>query len=203
FHDILSHLALDCYMIIILLDGGNDIDPTAEEIEYHQFFLELFDKDPTLPNSLSYKQYHRLYSVLIAIEPSLADPLLDAHSALRGVINKQGNEYKYYKEAQKKIEKDVQWYEFLKLDKKQYLNFRFLRGISLFHKSKEKAEEVLKEHNHSNADETYDNTHDSFNNNGECVNSDNDDTDKNAPEPDNLTTTDHSQDNTTTTDPIF
>ncbi|CAG8845208.1 9331_t:CDS:2, partial [Racocetra persica] len=44
--------------------------------------------------------------------------------------------------------------------------------------------------NHSNADETYDNTQDSFNNN-------------NVPEPNNLTTTDPSQDNTTTTNPTF
>ncbi|RIB23382.1 hypothetical protein C2G38_2032814 [Gigaspora rosea] len=35
------------------------------------------------------------------------------------------NEYENYKEAQKKVKKDVQWHEFLKLDKKQYLNFRY------------------------------------------------------------------------------
>ena len=33
-------------------------------------------------------------------------------------------EYENYKEAQKKLNKEPQWNEFLKLDKKQYLNFR-------------------------------------------------------------------------------
>ncbi|CAG8478676.1 17057_t:CDS:2 [Racocetra persica] len=42
------------------------------------------------------------------------------------------NEYEVYKEAQKKVNKDMQWHEFLKLDKKQYLNFRFNEANSIF-----------------------------------------------------------------------
>ncbi|CAG8795710.1 19941_t:CDS:2, partial [Racocetra persica] len=172
--------------------------------QYHQFFLELFDKDPTLSNLLSYEQHHRLYSVLIAIEPSFADSLLDTYSALCGVINEQFpkgstmnlfklNKYEYYKEAQKKNEKDVQWHEFLKLDKKQYLNFRFLRGISLSYQPKGKAKEVIKEFNKANsiflsseADFVLCDWLISY-----CNSMDN--TDENALEPDNLTTTDSSQ----------
>jgi len=33
-------------------------------------------------------------------------------------------EYENYKEGQKKLNKELQWNDFLKLDKKQYLNFR-------------------------------------------------------------------------------
>ena len=33
-------------------------------------------------------------------------------------------EYEDYKKNQKQISKESQWHEFLKLDKKQYLNFR-------------------------------------------------------------------------------
>ncbi|RIB15162.1 hypothetical protein C2G38_2193118 [Gigaspora rosea] len=87
---------------------------------------------------------------------------MDASSAVRGITNKlfpkgsamnpiKLSEYKNYKEAQKKFKKDVQWHEFLKLDKKQYLNFRndlrnraafrFLRSMSLFRQPKGKAEE--------------------------------------------------------------
>jgi hypothetical protein len=33
-------------------------------------------------------------------------------------------EYQEYKEGQKKLMKEPQWNEFLKLNKKQYLNFR-------------------------------------------------------------------------------
>ncbi|CAG8848952.1 35998_t:CDS:2, partial [Gigaspora margarita] len=57
-----------------------------------QFFLELFDMDPSLLNALNPEQRHRLYSVLIAIDLSLTEPLLDAHSAVRGMINEQFNE---------------------------------------------------------------------------------------------------------------
>ncbi|CAG8496257.1 7506_t:CDS:2, partial [Cetraspora pellucida] len=137
-----------------------------------QFFIELFDLDPTLPNALNHEQCHQLHSVLIAIEPSLVESLLDARSAVRGIANKQFprgftmnpiklSEYESYKESQKRIKKDVQWNEFLKLDKKQYLNFRndlrnraasrFLRGISLTRQPKGKAEEVIKEFNKANS----------------------------------------------------
>ncbi|KAF0530584.1 hypothetical protein F8M41_012075 [Gigaspora margarita] len=82
-----------------------------------QFFLELFDLDPTLPNALNYEQRRRLHSVLIAIEPSLAESLLDPRSAVRGIANKQFprgstmnpiklSEYENYKESQKRIKKD-------------------------------------------------------------------------------------------------
>ncbi|KAF0397770.1 sel1 repeat domain-containing protein [Gigaspora margarita] len=111
--------------------------------QHRQFFLELFDLDPTLPNALNYEQRHRLYSVLIAIKPSLAESLLDPRCAVRGIANEQFprgstmnpiklSEYKNYKESQKRIKKDVQWNEFLKLDKKQYLNFRFNEANSTF-----------------------------------------------------------------------
>ncbi|CAG8672596.1 25_t:CDS:2, partial [Cetraspora pellucida] len=104
----------------------------------HQLFLELFDTDPSLTNALNSEQHHRLYFVLIAIDPSLTEPLLDARSAVRGMINEQFpkgsvmnpitfNKYENYKEAQKKAKKDVQWHKFLKLDKKQYLNFRSIK----------------------------------------------------------------------------
>jgi len=36
-------------------------------------------------------------------------------------------EYEDYKKNQKQISKESQWHEFLKLDKKQYLNFRVSR----------------------------------------------------------------------------
>ncbi|CAG8745573.1 7240_t:CDS:2, partial [Gigaspora rosea] len=112
----------------------------------------LFDVDPTLFNALNNEQCCQLYSVSIAIEPSLTESLMDASSAVRGITNKlfpkgsamnpiKLSEYKNYKEAQKKFKKDVQWHEFLKLDKKQYLNFR----------PKGKAEEVIKEFNRANS----------------------------------------------------
>ncbi|CAG8642424.1 45450_t:CDS:10 [Gigaspora margarita] len=110
-----------------------------------QFFLELFDLDPTLPNVLNYEQRRQLHSVLIAIEPSLAESLW-IHVVLcvfpRGsTMNPiKLSEYENYKETQKRIKKDVQWNEFLKLDKKQYLNFRV-----------RKTEEVIKEFNKVNS----------------------------------------------------
>ncbi|CAG8444528.1 11578_t:CDS:10 [Dentiscutata heterogama] len=71
------------------------------------------------------------------------------------------SEYENYKESQKRIKKDVQWNEFLKLDKKQYLNFRndlrnraasqFLHSVSLTRQPKGKAEEVIKEFNEANS----------------------------------------------------
>ncbi|CAG8804598.1 13224_t:CDS:1, partial [Gigaspora rosea] len=57
--------------------------------QHHQFFLELFDTDPSLINALNSEQRRRLYSVLIAIDPSLTESLLDTHSAVRGIINEQ------------------------------------------------------------------------------------------------------------------
>ncbi|KAF0557541.1 sel1 repeat domain-containing protein [Gigaspora margarita] len=46
------------------------------------------------------------------------------------------NEYENYKEAQKKVKKDMQWHEFLKLNKKQYLNFRLNEANTTFPISK-------------------------------------------------------------------
>ncbi|CAG8857205.1 3969_t:CDS:2, partial [Gigaspora margarita] len=86
----------------------------------------LFDTDPSLLNALNPEQRRQLYSVLIAIDLSFTEPLLDACSAVRGSVMNliTFNEYDNYKETQKKAKKDVQWHEILKLDKKQYLNFR-------------------------------------------------------------------------------
>ncbi|CAG8742305.1 17578_t:CDS:2, partial [Cetraspora pellucida] len=57
--------------------------------------------------------------------------------------------------------------------------------------------------NQSDIEETYDNIQNSFYNNVKSVDSDNDNTEENAPNSNNLTTTDSSQDSTTTTDPTF
>ncbi|CAG8658880.1 8295_t:CDS:2, partial [Cetraspora pellucida] len=62
---------------------------TLNSEQHHQFFLELFDMEPSLLNALNSEQRRRLHSVLIAIDPSLTEPLLDARSAVRGIINEQ------------------------------------------------------------------------------------------------------------------
>ncbi|CAG8497863.1 2344_t:CDS:1, partial [Gigaspora rosea] len=54
-----------------------------------QFFLELFDMDPSLINALNSEQRHRLNFVLIAIDPLFTESLLDARSAVLGIINEQ------------------------------------------------------------------------------------------------------------------
>ncbi|CAG8717602.1 3393_t:CDS:2, partial [Cetraspora pellucida] len=107
----------------------------------------------------------------LAIDPTLAQPLLDSRSAVRGIINEQFpkgstmnpikiKEYEDYKDTQKRNKNELQWYEFLNLDKKQYLNFRndlrnraasrFLRGEPLSRQPKGKAKEVIKEFNEAN-----------------------------------------------------
>ncbi|RIB20720.1 hypothetical protein C2G38_2178539 [Gigaspora rosea] len=109
--------------------------------------------------------------VLVAIDPALAQPLLDSRSAVRGIINEQFpkgstinpikiKEYEDYKDTQKRNKNELQWYEFLNLDKKQYLNFRndlqnhaasrFLCGEPLSRQTKGKAKEVIKEFNEAN-----------------------------------------------------
>ncbi|KAF0415868.1 hypothetical protein F8M41_007571 [Gigaspora margarita] len=101
----------------------------------HQLFLVLIDADPTLPNVLNSEQHRQLYAVLVAIDSALAEPFLDSYSAVHGVINEQFpkgstmnpikiKEYEVYKDTQKRNKNELQWYEFLNLDKKQYLNFR-------------------------------------------------------------------------------
>ncbi|CAG8657497.1 11246_t:CDS:10, partial [Dentiscutata heterogama] len=136
-----------------------------------QLFLALIDADPTLPNVLNSERRHRLYAVLVAIDPTLAQPLLDSRSAVHGIINEQFpkgftmnpikiKEYEDYKDTQKRNKNELQWYEFLNLDKKQYLNFRnnlqnraasrFLRGEPLSRQPKGKAKEVIKEFNKAN-----------------------------------------------------
>ncbi|CAG8467327.1 3991_t:CDS:10 [Racocetra fulgida] len=68
----------------------NNIHTLSSE-QRRQFFLELFDTDPSLLNALNHEQHRRLYSVLIAINPSFMEPLLDARSTVRDMINKQHN----------------------------------------------------------------------------------------------------------------
>ncbi|CAG8523088.1 11985_t:CDS:2 [Gigaspora rosea] len=109
---------------------------TFNSEQRRQLFLALINADPTLPNMLNSERCHRLYAVLVAIDPALAQPLLDSRSAVRGIINEQFpkgstmnpikiKEYEDYKDTQKRNNNELQWYEFLNLDKKQYLNFRF------------------------------------------------------------------------------
>ncbi|RIB06186.1 hypothetical protein C2G38_2217752 [Gigaspora rosea] len=122
---------------------------TFNSEQRRQLFLALINADPTLPNMLNSERCHRLYAVLVAIDPALAQPLLDSRSAVRGIINEQFpkgstmnpikiKEYEDYKDTQKRNNNELQWYEFLNLDKKQYLNFRG------------KAKEVIKEFNEAN-----------------------------------------------------
>nr|CAG8600212.1 263_t:CDS:2 [Entrophospora candida] len=133
-----------------------------------QLFLALFDADSTLPNVLNSEQRHRLYTVLVTIDSSLVGPLLNTH----GVTNEQfpkGSamnlikfiEYEDYKKNQKQIKKESQWHEFLKLDKKQYLNFRndlrnraasrFSRGNPISRQPKGRAGEVIKDFKEANS----------------------------------------------------
>nr|CAG8647366.1 14049_t:CDS:2 [Entrophospora candida] len=106
-----------------------------------QLFLALFDADSTLPNVLNSEQRRRLYTVLVTIDSSLVGPLLNTH----GVTNEQ----------------ESQWHEFLKLDKKQYLNFRndlrnraasrFSRGNPISRQPKGRAGEVIKDFKEANS----------------------------------------------------
>ncbi|CAG8453508.1 6667_t:CDS:2 [Dentiscutata heterogama] len=58
-----------------------------------QVFLVLIDADPSLPNELNSEQRCRLYAVLVAIDSTLTEPLLDASSAIRGIVNGQGRAF--------------------------------------------------------------------------------------------------------------
>ncbi|CAB4416310.1 unnamed protein product [Rhizophagus irregularis] len=115
------------------------------ELSYEQrkqLFLALLE-DISLINVLSSEKRHKLYTELITIEPSLAGSFLDARTAVHSTTNEQFlkgtvmnpikiQEYREYKQIQKQNKKEFQWHEFLKLDKQQYLNFRFKEANPTF-----------------------------------------------------------------------
>ncbi|GBC29116.2 Sel1 repeat protein [Rhizophagus irregularis DAOM 181602=DAOM 197198] len=134
-----------------------------------QFFLALFNNEPSLLNVLNTEQRQKLYTALMTIDPSLKS--LNAHSTIYGTTNEQAcfklflqifrsamNPIKI--QEFKQIKNDFQWHELLKLDKDQYLNFRndlrnraasrLSRGESVSRQQKGKVEEVIRDFKEAN-----------------------------------------------------
>jgi hypothetical protein len=66
---------------------------TLTNEQRQQLFIKLFEADPSLPNVLNPEQRRRLFSILVAIDSSLAASLPDARSAIQGITNEQVNRF--------------------------------------------------------------------------------------------------------------